>query len=273
MDIKFYWINIDKSIDRRIFMEEQFKLNNINNQRISAITPDSLDYILEDKPPYDCGCSACNYNDHKDCKFEYSCTCSHLIAIKEGYKSGDKYFIICEDDIYFPFKINFDKIIESLPVDFDICQLMVLDADGNTYLYNECYKNNSKFYINFDTTKKFFSTGMYLISRNGARKLINKFINKQSLKFDFRNISSLKQADFILYMHINTYTLTFPMCFPTLIFISEIHPHHYFLHKNSIDKIIEIINDDKLQHPFIDKLLYTYNDFYNHYKDLTNNKN
>lgn len=272
MDIKYYWINIDKSIDRKIFMEEQFKLRNINNIRISAITPDKLDSVLEDKPPYDCGSPACNYNDHNDCKFEYSCTCSHLNAIKEGYKSGDAYFIVCEDDIYLPFKIDYDKMIKKLPSNFDIYQLMVLDYEGNTYLYDECYKKNKQLFINFDYTKRLFSTGMYLISRQGAKKLLNLFINKQSLKYDFRHIKTSKQADFILYMHINTYTSTFPFCFPVLLFISEIHPNHYIFHKQSIDKIISIINESNMKHNFICDF-YNFDEFYNHYKALSFNIN
>ena len=109
--MKYYWINIDSSVYRKIFMELQFNLSNINNQRISAITPELLSQVLEDKPPYKCGNSVCNYNDFRDCPFEFSCICSHLTAIKEGYNSGEDYFIVCEDDIYFPFKINYDDLL------------------------------------------------------------------------------------------------------------------------------------------------------------------
>jgi GR25 family glycosyltransferase involved in LPS biosynthesis len=46
--MKHYWINIDKSIDRRTFMEKQFKNNKLDNERISAITPQDFDDVLED---------------------------------------------------------------------------------------------------------------------------------------------------------------------------------------------------------------------------------
>jgi len=250
MNIKFYWININTSIDRKNFMENQFKLINIDNYRINAITPDNLIDILEDKPPYFCGNSCCLNNNCNDCKFEYACICSHLEAIKEGYKSGENYFIICEDDIYFPFKIDFNKMISLLPNDFDITQLMVLDCEGNDYL-NDLYKNKNILFTNFNPTKRFFSTGMYLITRQGAKKLLNLCINKKTLKYDLTNINSIKQADFLLYMNVNTFTSTFPFCFPTLKFISEIHHHHYFIHKCSVDKIKNIILDDNLKNPFI----------------------
>jgi len=272
MDIKFYWININKSIDRRIFMEEQFKINGFPNERIEAITPEILETIIEDKAPYNCGSPACVYNNQNDCKFEFSCTCSHLNAIKEGYKSDASYFIVCEDDIYIPFKLNYEKIIKTLPIDFDICQMMVLNEESNDYLYNECFKGKGEFFIKFDYTKKLFSTGMYLISKKGAKQILDLFTNKDSLKYDFRNVLSFKQADYMLYMYINSYTITFPLCFPVLLFISEIHPNHYYLHKKAIDKIIANINDNQMKHPFINHY-YSFEQFYNHYKALIDTKN
>lgn len=266
MNIKYFWINIDKSVDRRLFMEEQFKQKEIDNQRISAVTPDKLIHILEDKPPYYCGNECCLHNNCNDCKFEYSCTCSHLDAIKEGYKSGADYFVVCEDDIYFPFKIDWDKLIRVLPQDFDIAQLMVLDENGNQVLY-DYYKKNQALFISFDPSKRLFSTGMYLISRRGAKKLLNLCINKKTLLYDFSAVTTMRQADFFLYMNVNTYTSTFPFCYPALIFISEIHPHHYILHKHSIDKILSIINENQLMHPFVIDY-YPMNDFMNHYKAL-----
>lgn len=249
MNITYYWINIDKCTDRREFMEKQFEFTKNSNMRISAITPEKLSDILEDKPPYFCGNICCHNNNCNDCKFEYSCICSHLEAIKEGYKSGANYFIVCEDDIYFPFKIDFDKMLSIIPQEIDIIQMMVLDCEGNDYL-NELYKKNNLFTI-FDPSKRLFSTGMYLITRKGANKLLNLCINKKTLKYDFSNINSIKQADFLLYLNVNTITSTFPFCFPSLQFISEIHHHHYYIHKCSIDKIKNIINDDNLKNPFI----------------------
>ncbi len=267
MNIKYFWINIDKSLDRRLFMEEQFKQKEIDNQRISAVTPEKLEWILEDKPPYYCGNECCLHNKCNDCKYEYSCTCSHLEAIKEGYKSGADYFVVCEDDIYFPFKIDWNKMIGVLPKDFDIVQLMVLDVDGNKTLYDDYYKTKQALFISFDPSKRLFSTGMYLISRNGAKQLLNLCINKKTLKYDFREINVVRQADFFLYINVKTFTSTFPFCYPTLLFISEIHPHHYMLHKYSIDKILSIIDDNQLMHPFVIDY-YPFHNFMNHYKAL-----
>ena len=86
MNLKFFWINIGDSINRKNFMEIQFKNLNYDNKRIEAITPNDFDDVLEDKPPYFCGNQCCILNDCKDCKFEFACNCSHLKAIRDGYE-------------------------------------------------------------------------------------------------------------------------------------------------------------------------------------------
>jgi len=237
MDINFYWINIDNSIYRKKFMELQFSKFNINNKRISAITPITLNSYINDTSPYFCGNNCCNYSNNKDCPFEYSCSVSHLEAIKEGYKSGKDYFVVCEDDIYFPFKINFEEIIRDLPEDWEIYQMMVLDDIANIEL-NKLYENGINI-IKYNCTNRLYSTGMYLINRRGAIKLLKLFIDKKNNKYELTSKTNNRQADFLLYMNVNTYTSTFPYCYPNLKFISEIHPNHYFLHQASINRIKE----------------------------------
>jgi hypothetical protein len=46
MNIKFFWINIDGSDKRKEFMEKQFKKLNIDNIRVSAITPKDFPEVL-----------------------------------------------------------------------------------------------------------------------------------------------------------------------------------------------------------------------------------
>jgi GR25 family glycosyltransferase involved in LPS biosynthesis len=253
MNLKYYWINIESSTKRKDFMENQFLKLSYDNKRIDAITPDNFFEILEDKPPYFCGNDCCLINNCNDCKFEYACICSHLKAIKEGFDSGDEYFIVCEDDILIPFNIDFQNLINNLPKDFEIFQMMVLDENANNYLYNH-FINTNEFCVKFNHTLGFYSTGMYLINRNGASKILDKMINKISLKYDFRSINTLKQADFLLYLNTNTYTSTFPLCIPNISLLSEIHPQHFFLHKKAILKILEIMNN-ATKYPFITNII------------------
>jgi len=67
-------------------------------------------------------------------------------------------------------------MISILSDEIDIIQMMVLDCEGNDYLY-DLYKNKNALFTIFDPSKRLFSTGMYLISRKGAEKLLNICIN------------------------------------------------------------------------------------------------
>jgi len=253
MNLKYYWINIEDSVKRKEFMENQLNNLGYENIRINAITPDDLPDILEDKPPYFCGNNCCLLNNCNDCKFEFACNCSHLKAIQEGFNNGDEYFIVCEDDIFIPFEIDFENLIKNLPQDFDIFQMMVLDEGANDFLYNHFIETN-EISIKYNPYKSFYSTGMYIITHNGASKMLDKLINKTSLKFDLTNFNFLKQADYLLYLCVNTYTSSFPLCIPNINLLSEIHPQHFILHKNAIIKILDIMNNVN-KYPFIKKIV------------------
>jgi GR25 family glycosyltransferase involved in LPS biosynthesis len=262
MNICYFWINIDTSNYRRIFMEKQFEKLGYNNKRISAITPQKLKDVIIDEPPYNCGNSCCGYNNYNDCPMEYACSSSHLEAIKEGYKSGDDYFIVCEDDIYLPFKIDFEKIIKTLPENWEIFQMMVLDDSANEKL-KEAFDEGNHF-IQYNPIMKLFSTGMYLINRKGAKKLISIFMDNKTNKFELTPKTIIRQADFLLYMNVNTYTSTFPYCFPNIKFISEIHPNHFYLHQASIRQIYKNLNEWNHNNQFILDY-YPFEDFDNFY--------
>lgn len=249
MNIKYYWINIDKCIDRKEFMENQFKLLNIDNKRISAITPDTISDVIEDKEPYLCGYPDCIKNNGKNCKYEYSTLSSHLKAIREGYNSNDDFFIICEDDIYLNFKLDFEKIIKSLPPNFDILQMMVISNGHTELFYNQFYKNNIS-YINYIPITP--SAAFYLITHNGARRILDLYTNKTTGKFNFQNCSFMKLADVLIFQSVNSYVSTIPLCIPNIRFKSQIHEEHFDFHKKAQEKIIEIISTiDINNHPFI----------------------
>jgi len=247
-NIKYYWINLENASDRKKYMELQFENRKINNHRIIGITPDKLEDILDDEPPYFCGYPDCKLNNCNDCPIEYAVLCSHLEAIKTGYNSNEEYFIICEDDIYFPFDIDFEKIINNLPPEIDIIQFMSISANHTRIFYDDLYTKNINF-IHYSPIIP--SAGFYLIKRKGAEKLLNKYINKLTNKYNFINSRFLKLADVLIYQSVNTAVSTFPFSIPNIKFKSQIHPHHYEDHKKAYEMIIEKIKEDNLKNPFI----------------------
>jgi hypothetical protein len=85
------------------------------------------------------------------------------------------------------------------------------------------------------------STGMYLISRKGAEKLVSMYFKNG--KYDFSCSPYQIVADVTLYASINSYATTFPYVYPYIEMGSEIHPDHLAAHSNAIRDIKEVIED------------------------------
>ena len=242
--MKHYWINIDKSNDRRTFMEEQFKNNKLDNERVSAVTPHDFDEILEDKRPLTCkhpGCVRCEY--------EYACISSHIKAMIEGLKDkNNDWFVVMEDDIVIPFNINYNKLISELPEDTQLVQLLILYGPTVKALYNLSVAHNIRF-IKWQYLLP--STGMYIISREGAKILVGKYFKNN--KYNFTECPYQVVAEVALYSSINSYATTFPFAYPNINLVSEIHPEHYEAHKQTyleIKDVVEIAVNNK-NIPFI----------------------
>uniref|UniRef100_A0A6C0LNF3 Glycosyl transferase family 25 domain-containing protein n=1 Tax=viral metagenome TaxID=1070528 RepID=A0A6C0LNF3_9ZZZZ len=236
MGMKHYWINIDRSQDRRAFMEEQFKNNSLDNVRVSAITPQDFDEVLEDKRPLTCkhpGCVRCEY--------EYACISSHIKAMIEGLKDeSNDWFVVMEDDIVIPFDIDYNKMIGELLKEAptaQLVQLLILYGQTVKALYNLSITQNMPF-IKWQYLLP--STGMYIISREGAEILVGKYFKNN--KYDFTTCEYQVVADVALYSSINSYATTFPFAYPNIDLVSEIHPEHYEAHKETYLDIREVID-------------------------------
>jgi GR25 family glycosyltransferase involved in LPS biosynthesis len=236
MGMKHYWINIDRSQDRRAFMEEQFKNNSLDNVRVSAITPQDFDEVLEDKRPLTCkhpGCVRCEY--------EYACISSHIKAMIEGLKDeSNDWFVVMEDDIVIPFDIDYNKMIGELLKEAptaQLVQLLILYGQTVKALYNLSIAQNMPF-IKWQYLLP--STGMYIISREGAEILVGKYFKNN--KYDFTTCEYQVVADVALYSSINSYATTFPFAYPNIDLVSEIHPEHYEAHKETYLDIREVID-------------------------------
>jgi GR25 family glycosyltransferase involved in LPS biosynthesis len=234
--MKHYWINIDRSQDRRAFMEEQFKKNSLDNVRVSAITPHDFDEVLEDKRPLTCkhpGCVRCEY--------EYACISSHIKAMIEGLKDErNDWFVVMEDDIVIPFDIDYNKMIGELQKEApsaQLVQLLILYGPTVKALYNLSITQNMPF-IKWQYLLP--STGMYIISREGAEILVGKYFKNN--KYDFTTCEYQVVADVALYSSINSYATTFPFAYPNIDLVSEIHPEHYEAHKQTYLDIREVID-------------------------------
>jgi len=246
--MKHFWINIDKNVKRKEFMSNQFQNNNIEHFRVSAITPDDFDKVLAHDRPL-----TCKYPGCITCEYEFACLCSHIKAMQEGLKSGDDVFVIMEDDIQMPFVIDYNNLVADMPKDTEILQMLVLY--GNTIL--------QFFKLFLKTQRKFCkwqymlpSTGMYLITRKGAQKLVNMFYNEDKQMYDFHSSPYQIVADVLLYETATTYATTVPYGYPNPDMGSEIHPGHLAAQGNAVRVIKEIVSQHhRYPFPFVSKTI------------------
>jgi GR25 family glycosyltransferase involved in LPS biosynthesis len=234
--MKHYWINVDKNEKRRLFMETQFKALGVQHHRVAAITPDDFDFLLGHKRPLTCkhpGCTSCEY--------EYACISSHIKALRACLKSdpnnSNEWYVIMEDDVYMPFDIDYEQLILNAPPDADLIQTLILYGPTVKHLYQ--YNKKGMRFIKWQYLLP--STGMYLISRKGAEKLVSMYFKNG--KYDFSSSPYQVVADVTLYASINSYAATFPYVYPYIEMGSEIHPDHLKAHSSAIKDIKEVIED------------------------------
>ena len=238
--MKHYWINIDRCVDRKEYMEKQFRDKNIDNYRISAETPETIiDYTI-----------IRNVDSTDTTQEEIGCILSHLKAIKKGYDDGDEYFCILEDDLEFT-NIDFEKIFKYID-DFqnknnEVIEILQFFTNGHPpviELYNQHFLKDE---IIRKRVEPYPSTAYYLISREGARKILDKFILSEN-NYDL-SYSHWTAADHIIYAVVNSYILTYPIAVSDITFGSILHPTHLNNHEycnNVIRHIWKLNNQLKM---------------------------
>jgi len=239
--MKHYWINIDRCIDRKEFMENQFKQKNIDNFRISAETPETIiDYnIIRNE-------DSINTTTPQ----EISCILSHLKAIEQGYNDGDSYFCILEDDLDFA-NIDFNKILHYVEEaqnktneNVEILQLYTSGHPVVIQLYNEHFLKDD---VIIKRAESYPGAVYYLLSREGARKILDKYLLSKN-NYDI-SYSSWTAADNIIYAAVNSFVLTYPVVVTDIAYGSTLHPEHLPNHEycnNIIRHIWNVNNQLKL---------------------------
>jgi GR25 family glycosyltransferase involved in LPS biosynthesis len=247
--MKHYWINMDKCVDRRKHMDSQFYINGIENIRISAETPETIkakDYTII-------------RNDESLASTtpeEVSCILSHLKAIQQGYDDGDEYFCVLEDDLLFV-HIDFSKILKYIEdvqnnnkknnknnkENVEILQLYTSSHPVVIQLYNEHFlKNTSNIIIK--RAESYPGAVYYLVSREGARKILDAYVLSKNSRYDL-SYSSWTAADNIIYAAVNSFVLTYPVAVTDIAFGSTLHPEHLPNHEscNNIIRHIWSVNN------------------------------
>jgi GR25 family glycosyltransferase involved in LPS biosynthesis/mannosyltransferase OCH1-like enzyme len=238
IDIPIFYINLDRSQDRKEFMEKQFQLFNIKNViRISGVDGSLISDLS--KGDINDGSKLKFINNYKLNKGELGCTLSHIKAIKEFYNKNINLGLILEDDCAFyllPYwGETLNNIIDKAPKDWGILQLFTFE--------NRCQKFTGEF-EKHNQKSPCWSTAVYVINRKGAEDVLNNAGYKDitlGKKIDNVLHPTSGIADRYIYECSKTYYYNIPLFLVgDLILGSTIHPSHEDGHINSTNKVIQL---------------------------------
>lgn len=208
-----YWINLDRSIDRKKQMEELLSNIDIKNERITAVDGNNMKL---DK-----------YNSCSN--YEYACTLSHLNTILKFSQSNYNYALICEDDISLDFAKYWDKpisqIVKEAPSDWEIIML-----------FSTFYQKVKNDFTLKTPSVSIYGAGAYLISKKAANKLINRIYKNN--KFILLPNLPCQSDNYIFYL-LTTYSYKYPYFVSKLTNDSTIHPENLKNHRKSYAQAVE----------------------------------
>tara|TARA_B100000073_G_scaffold11427_2_gene9565 strand:+ start:3363 stop:6806 length:3444 start_codon:yes stop_codon:yes gene_type:complete len=226
MTVYFAYINLEKDLERKEFMESQFKKLSITAHRIPARGPkgEKMDKVngidsrfnlkgdltaLDDGPP--------------ERKFELGLLCSHMEALRQFVKSGKQYGVILEDDAVLPEQqINCQKILENAPPGAETISLFSFPRNPQSIKDMKIANQNNRPFIKW--TQYLFSSIAYIITRNGAIRCLKSCGASEPGRILCFN--SYPVCDHLIYNNTTTYVLSCPIVFPNDNVDSTIHASH-----------------------------------------------
>jgi GR25 family glycosyltransferase involved in LPS biosynthesis len=222
-----YWINLDRSTDRRKQMEAIFRdpvFQTTQIERISAVDGRNsntvypkLNFIYKQKNDY-----------------EYACMLSHLETIRRFSRTNHDVALIMEDDITLEFKPYWRKtvreIIKNAPSDWEVIQLCYI-INGNRTNPNQfkLYQRNIR--------NTCVSAAAYLINNKTAKKIINDIYVDGKYNLEHYIIH---HADCYIFSKSITYTYKYPYFIYKSNNDSLLHPEDLNHHERSKLKVVEM---------------------------------
>lgn len=120
----------------------------------------------------------CGRGKKKNTAKELGCTTSHIIAMYEAIYSKtatSRYALIIEDDVFFPFDIDYNVLAQSAPGGFGILQLFNSNLPTMKQSWESYVSNNSNLWVKRNLNKfDYWSTCGYLIDRVVMKDVIDR---------------------------------------------------------------------------------------------------
>jgi GR25 family glycosyltransferase involved in LPS biosynthesis len=219
---KFYYINLERSKDRKLNMEKLFRKFGITSyERVEAIDGNK---IVPKEPRLNI--------------YEEATTLSHLKAIQSFYESGLESAIICEDDLSFEWielwKTPLQKIINDAPNDCEILQLAYTLYPHNFHYIKQDY--NPFLLLTFNGAMA------YYITRKVAEKILSQHTYQNPGLGNYKKIRPV--SDVLIFDLAKTYTYKYCLFTHPDNNQSTIHDDHLIIHfysKINARKVFDIL--------------------------------
>lgn len=200
-----YYINLERSKDRKKHMNNFFKDSVFHNKKIVRFN--AVDYKKVNV--YNKFTTNSEANINRVSKQEYACLLSHLEVIRKFSKTNYQHALILEDDVEFIDKKywndSIQNIIDNAPKDYDIIKLYRSCNQKlqfkNMYTFWEVKKNG----IIINTAD--WGNVAYVISNKAAKKLMDKiYVNGKFVLND----NLIHVSDYLIHKELITYTYKYP---------------------------------------------------------------
>jgi len=207
---KFYYINLNRSPERRERMEKMFEDHKLKYERVVAVDGNKI-----------------VQKEHRLNPYEEATMLSHLRAIEVFYKSGEEYGIICEDDMSLEFlplwKSSITDVISNAPKDWEILELGYI-------IWPQNYRYLTDLYTPF-VPIIFNSAISYVVKRSAAEKILSQHSFAKPNLHLYTKIRPV--ADVVVFDIVKTYTYKYSLFTYPDNNTSTIHDNHLEFHKQS----------------------------------------
>jgi hypothetical protein len=231
-----YYLTLEESVDRQKNIQNELDKHGVKDVRsiVSKRFSESDDKIT--------GKYVYQLNDGTK-----GCCVSHLKAIKDWYETTDQeYGFFCEDDLSFDtvdyWNFTWTEFIENLPEDWECIQLFCIR--GNF----EDIKLRDRLWDDWGATA-------YILKRNYAEKIINRFIIEDTYHLELENVDIMPLIENLLFVDIGK-VYTIPL------FIEEVNFNSTFTEEADSD----VKDGQKRDHHF------THDYVFNWWKDNSTKK-
>lgn len=211
---EIFYVNLNRSNDRRLSMEQNFNSLNLSYQRIEAVDAKFMTSDLNkastssaNKEEMKALVFPANFLQYKSIQLNHvfissgntlkqiACTLSHLVAIITALQSPSKapYALIMEDDMHLAFDIDFKKFGAIFPRDFGIIQMTTSNPLRFETLLQEYLRSG----VLYKSRKEsdLWSTGGYLVNKAVLREQMKGVLAAQDPESDVFQMDLIAGTD------------------------------------------------------------------------------